>query len=483
MRLETLASALAPSSLPSRVRAAVVVLVCSAATSSVAHAQAAPQPLDRAVDSIAKAILAQTGVPSASVAIVTHGRLAYSQAYGAARLEPHRYATADMRYAIGSISKEITAGAMLLLQQDGKLSLDDPVGRYVPGLTLGNAVTIRQILSHTSGYQDFWPQDYVPPFMEHSITPQGILDHWAKQPLDFAPGSRWQYSNTNYTLAGLIVQQVSGMPFFQFVQQRILTPVGIGDAVDFDARGPGAIEPVGYMRYGLGPLRPAPSTGSGWMYGAGELALTARDIAKWDIAMITRSVLAPDSWHAMETTIVRTDGVSTGYGLGVDVGTLRGHRTIEHSGEVSGFSAENLVLPDDSAAVVVLTNQDAAPAAGAIAQAVAPLLIAVEDAQTTTRTALTRRIFDGLQHGTIDRSLLTPDANAYFSAQALADFASTLAPLGTPQSFVQVSQQNRGGMLERVYIARFPRRALRVWTYEMPDGKLEQYQIAPIAGS
>ena len=476
MRLQTLA----PSHVPSRATAIAAALVCGMATS--AQAQAPRQPLDRAVDSIAKAVLAQTGVPSASVAVVTHGRIAYSQAYGAARLEPHRYATADMRYAIGSISKEITAGAMLLLQQEGKLSLDDPVGRYVPGLTLGNAVTIRQILSHTSGYQDFWPQDYVPPFMEHSITPQGILDHWAKQPLDFTPGSRWQYSNTNYTLAGLIVQQVSGMPFYQFVQQRILTPAGIGDAVDFDARGPGAIEPVGYMRYGVGPLRASPSTGSGWMYGAGELALTARDVAKWDIAMITRSVLSPSSWHAMETTIVRTDGVSTGYGLGVDVGSMRGHRTIEHSGEVSGFTADNLVLPDDSAAVIVLTNQDAAPAAGAIAQAIAPLLIAVEDAQTTARTALTRRIFDGLQHGSVDRSLFTADANAYFSAQALADFASTLAPLGTPLSFQQVSQQNRGGMLERVYIARFPNRSLRVWTYEMPDGKLEQYQIAPIVG-
>jgi len=448
-----------------------------------AQGAASPQRLGPAVDSIATRILTQTGVPSASIAVVTHGRLAYAQAYGAARLEPHRYATPDMRYAIGSISKQFTAGAILLLQQQGKLSLDDPVGRYVPGLTLGNAVTIREILSHTSGYQDFWPQDYVPPSMEQSITPQAILNHWAKQPLDFTPGSRWQYSNTNYTLAGLIVQQVSGVPFFQFIQDNILTPLGIVDAVDFDARGPGAIEPVGYMRYGLGPLRPAPSTGSGWMWGAGELALTPRDLAKWDIAMMTQTLLAPASWHAMETTIVRTDGVSTGYGLGVDIGTVRGHRMIEHNGEVSGFTAENVVLPDDSAAVIVLTNQDAAPAAGAIAQAIGPLLIATEDAQTTERTALVRGIFEGLQHGTIDRSLFTPDANAYFSTQALADFKSTLGPLGAPTSFAQVSQQSRGGMLERSYVVTFPKRSLRVWTYEMPDGKLEQYQVAPIAGS
>lgn len=471
--------------LPTFLRAAVTAaLLGTLATPALASAQGATQQrLPATVDSIAASILAQSGVPSATVAVVAHGRIAYAKAYGAARLDPRVAATPRMRYAIGSISKELTAAAVLLLQQDGKLSLDDPVGRYVPGLTEGNTVTIRQILSHTSGYQDFWPQDYVPPSMEHSITPQAILDHWAKQPLDFAPGSRWQYSNTNYVLAGLIVQQVSGLPFFQFMQQRVLAPVGIADAVDFDAKGPSSIEPVGYMRYGLGPLRPAPSTGSGWMFGAGELAVTASDIGRWDVAMITQSLLSPASWHALETTIVRTDGVSTGYGLGVDVGTMRGHRVIEHSGEVSGFTAENMVLPDDSAAVVVLTNQDAAPAAGAIAQAVAPLLVATEDAQVAERTALARRIFEGLQHGTIDRSLFTPDANAYFSAQALADFSSTLAPLGTPRDFTQVSQQNRGGMLERTYRVTFPSRALRVWTYEMPDGKLEQYQIAPIPGS
>src|SRR4051812_32077596 len=118
------------------------------------------------VDSIAAAVLASTGVPSATVAVVSHGRLAYAQAYGVAKLEPHVAATPEMRYGVGSISKQFTAASVLLLQQEGKLRLDDPVSKYIPGLTRGNEVTIRQLLSHTSGYQDFWPQDYVPPSME-----------------------------------------------------------------------------------------------------------------------------------------------------------------------------------------------------------------------------------------------------------------------------------------------------------------------------
>jgi len=460
------------------VRSCALVLALLS-SSAPARAQRAGDALSARVDSIAGAVLASTGVPSATVAVVTHGQLAYAQAFGTARLEPRVAATPDMRYGIGSISKQFTAACVLLLQQDGKLSVDDPVSKYLPGLTRANEVTIRELLSHTSGYQDFWPQDYVPPAMEKAITPQGILDHWAKQPLDFDPGTQWQYSNTNYEIAALIVEKVSGTPFFQFVRTRILDPLGISSAVDFDAKGPASVEPVGYMRYGLGPLRPAIPTGPGWMYGAGELAMTARDLAKWDIAVIDQSLLKPESYREMETAVLLKNGVSSDYGLGVDVSMTAGHRTIEHSGEVAGFTAENIVYPDDSAAVIVLTNQDAAPASTAIAVGIGGTLFTMEDANTQSRTARARAIFEGLQQGRIDRSLLTPDASAYFSSQALGDFQSTLAPLGAPTEFVQTGQHARGGMIERSYRVRAGGRTLRVWTYEMPDGKLEQYQLSP----
>src|SRR5439155_10210273 len=147
-------------------------------------------------------------------------------------------------------------------------------------------------------------------------------------------------------------------------------------------------------------------------------------------------------------------------------------------GEVSGFTAQNIMFPDDRVAIAVLTNQDAAGAAGAIAHGIVPLLFTTNDAATPAKLEQAKKIFEGLQHGTIDRSLFTDNANAYFSEQALKDFASGLAPLGTPQSFTQVSQALRGGMTLRVYLIRFDQKVLRAWTYEMPDGKLEQYQIA-----
>jgi D-alanyl-D-alanine carboxypeptidase len=190
--------------------------------------------------------------------------------------------------------------------------------------------------------------------------------------------------------------------------------------------------------------------------------------------------VSPASYSALTAETRLKNGATTNYGLGVSVVMSGGHFQVEHSGEVSGFTAENLVYPEDSAAVVVLTNQDAAPASGSIASQISRLLFSTEDALAASRTAQARAIFEGLQKGTIDRSLFTSNANAYFSDVALQDFASSLGPLGTPTSFVQTNTGKRGGMTYRSYRATFGSRALRVWTYETKDGKLEQYQVAPI---
>ena len=434
--------------------------------------------LTEKIDKVAMDSLARTGVPSASVAIVKDGQVVYTHAYGDARLEPKTAAAPSMRYSIGSISKQFTAAAILLLQEQGKLSLDDNVAKYVPDLTRGNEVTIRQLLSHTSGYQDYWPQDYVMPMMLKPVTARAIMDMWAKKPLDFEPGTKWQYSNTNYVIAGVIVEKVSGMPLMRFLQQNVFTPLHMTRVSDTDQAKLGDTDPTGYLRYALGPLRLAPKEGSGWLFAAGELAMPATDLAKWDISIMDQKLLKPSSYREFGTDTLLRNGLSTHYGLGVDVASQGGHRALSHGGEVSGFTAQNTVFPDDRAAIVVLTNQDAAGASGEIAAGIAPLLFATTDPATPAKLDQAKKIFDGLQHGTIDRSLFTDNCNAYFSEQALKDFASGLAPLGLPQSFIQVSQGLRGGMTLRVYIIRFQQKILRAWTYEMPDGKLEQYQIA-----
>ena len=455
-----------------------IAIVLTLAAQLFAQAQL-PVDLREMIDKAAADALAKSGVPSASVAVVKDGQIVYLKAYGDAKLEPKTPAASAMRYSIGSISKQFTAASILILQERGKLSLDDKVSKFIPDLTRADEVTIRQLLSHTSGYQDYWPQDYVMPNMLKPVTTKAILDQWARKPLDFDPGAKWQYSNTNYVIAGMIVEKASGQPLFEFLQQNIFKPLAMKSVADIDRARLGDTDPVGYLRYALGPLRPAPATGDGWLFAAGELAMTAEDLAKWDISMINRALLKPASYKQFETEVELNNGLGTHYGLGVDVRMQNGHRAVSHGGEVSGFTAENTVFPDDRAAIVVLTNQDAANASGAISDGIASLLLkTADDPAAMQKTEQARKIFEGLQKGAIDRSLFTDNANFYFSDQALKDFAAGLAPLGEPQAFKQVRQGLRGGMTLRVYTARFANKNLMVWTYEMPDGKLEQYQVA-----
>ena len=460
------------------------VLVVGVLASVAAQAQsiASLDPaLQSRVDRIAAQVLEQTGVPSASVAVVKGGKLVYTHAYGKARLAagkaPAVAATPEMRYSIGSISKQFTATAILLLQEEGKLSLNDAVGKYVPNLTRGDEVTIRQILSHTSGYQDYWAEDYVMTTMNHPETAQQIIDTWGKKPLDFEPGTQWQYSNTNFVIAGSIVEKVTGRPYMEFLTQHIFRPLGMQSVWNSDEVKLTEPDAAAYYRFALGPLRPAPKEGRGWMFAAGELAMTAHDLALWDESLIAQTVLKPESYKQMFTEVKLKDGKGTHYGLGVDVIDRGGHRSIEHSGEVSGFVADNVVLVDDGVAVAVLTNQDASGAASGILRLVVPV---AANFPPTDAEKQAIAIFRELQQGRIDRSLLAPNLSDYFNAEALADFRESLAPLGEPLSFRQAGNDSlRGGMIFRSFQIVYPGKRLRLTTFTYPDGKLEQYLIAP----
>ncbi len=438
-----------------------------------------PAAARAAIDEKVAAVLAETGAPSASIAVVRDGAVVYSKAYGSARLGPPALpAAASMRYSIGSISKQFTAAAVLLLAEEGKLSLDDRVGRWLPGLTRAKDVTIRQLLSMTSGYQDYWAQDYVMPAMKMPVTADAILDGWAKKPLDFEPGAKWQYSNTNYVAAGVIVEKASGRPLLEFLKARVFGPLGMETIADTDAAPLGPADPAGYVRFAIGPPRPAPKEGKGWMFAAGELAMTASDLAKWDVALIRGAVLQPASTREMTRDVLLANGAATRYGLGVNVSIVDGRRVVAHGGEVSGFTATNEVYPDDAAAVCAFVNLDATGASSTIVKKIREILFASAGDGRDEATAQATKIFEGLQKGTIDRALLTDNANAYFDRTAVEDFAASLGPLGTPKSFAQTQQGLRGGMTRRRFRIAFEKKNLDLTTFTTPDGRLEQYMIA-----
>jgi D-alanyl-D-alanine carboxypeptidase len=430
------------------------------------------------IDRDTAAVLQMTGVPSASIAIVRANEIVYERAYGDGRIAPTTPASPSMRYAIGSVSKQFTATAVLLLAQDGKLSLNDKVAKWFPQLTRANEISVLQLLSMTSGYQDYWPQDYVFDDMQRPATSQTIMQRWAAKALDFEPGTKWQYSNTNYVIAAAIVERVAGIRFMEFLRARIFTPLKMTSVVDFDTGPLSAADAGAYLRNGLGPLRPAPKEAMGWLYGAGQLAMTVHDLAVWNLAVMNRSILRPESYRTQQTEVILQTGNATGYGLGVMIGAPGGRRRISHGGAVSGYRTSNDIYPDDRAAIVVLTNiyPGAANAADRIAGRIASVIFPTTDTATGAQE-LARRIYDELTKGTIDRALLTPAASDYFTQEVLADYAASLSPLGPPSQFAGTGESLRGGMMIRSYRIRAGDVLMQLTTMTLPDGRIDQYII------
>jgi D-alanyl-D-alanine carboxypeptidase len=443
-----------------------------------------PADLAAKVQAAITDVINRTHVPSASVGIVQNGQITYIAAFGQARLSPATPASPDMHYAIGSISKQFTTACILLLAEEGKLTLDDPVSKYFPELTRAKEVTVRNLLSHTSGYEDYAPQDYTIPVWTKPTTAQAVVHEWATKPLDFEPGTQYQYSNTNFNIVGLIVEKASGQPFWKYLSSHVLTPLGLTKTIDMDTQRD-QLEPIGYFRNALGPLRPALMEAPGWYFADGEMAMPVGDLLKWDISMINQSLLKPASYTTMETEMKLKNGQGAGYGLGVSVGMRNGHRIVSHGGEVGGFVASNTVFPDDKIAIVVLTNQEASSAAGAIGRAISTLLLPPATTTTTSDAAKAEAqataILAGLQKGTIDRTLFTANANFFFNATALGDFASSLGPLGAIKTLRQTGTSLRGGMTFRGFAVEFADGTkVTITTFTTNDGKLEQFLVDAI---
>jgi D-alanyl-D-alanine carboxypeptidase len=437
-------------------------------------AQVTPAPapdLDRKI----AATLQAFGAPSVSVAAVKDGKIIYDRAFGKANIEENRAAAPDTRYAVGSISKQFTAAGLLLEQEHGKVSLNDKVSKYFPDLTRANEITIRELLSHTSGYEDYAPQDYLIPEWTRPTTPLEILNRWAKKPLNFEPGTQWQYSNTNYVLAGEILEKVSGQPLLAFLNEHFFGPLHMTWAGGCEVHSPS--DASAYTRYALGPPRSVGREANGWYFAAGELCMTASDLARWDVAFLDKRILSARSYEEFTRPVKLKNGKSTGYALGLQVGESNGIPVIRHSGEVSGFLALNTVFPTKKAGVVVLSNEDGVNLIGPVGQEIAAWLLKPPGAASEQRDAEIRQILEDLQQGKVDRSKLTANANSYFTGQALKDYRDSLAPLGKFELLVRDNEQQRGGMTHLTYHAHFENRTVVLNLYVMPDGKFEQFLV------
>lgn len=336
--------------------AAVAALLAAAALPAQppsAGTPAAPQVLEQRVDSIMRAALALP-IEGVSVAVMRGDRVVLERAYGVADRERGLAAAPGVAFEIGSITKQVTAAAIVRLAEAGRLGLDDPIGAHLPALAeRAPGVTLRHLLSHTSGLSRAWAvADLTAP-----SSPQVVVDSLAVRAPESAPGARYAYNNNGYILLGLVIERVTGAPWARHVRDAILAPIGLAAIAPCDEV-PAERRAAGYVHATRGPATAerAPSHHATVTYAAGQLCATAADVARWQHALASGRVVSEAGWRAMTTAPTLASGRPSRYGLGVELGTIGGLGYLAHSGATPGFLVEGGRVPEAELGVVVLTN-------------------------------------------------------------------------------------------------------------------------------
>ena len=352
-------------------------------TDPAGSGQAANAQVDQAV----QAALKKFNLPGATVVVMKDQQVVYAKGYGYSNLATRTPARPEDRFQIGSISKMFVATAILLLVEDGKMQLDDPVNRYFSGLPESwRPITVRMLLNHSSGvtsdpsstgtYHPSIDQRF-DSFMAGSDADR--VAAIAAIPLNAPPGTRFEYSNLAYNVLGMLASKVAGMDYVELLQQRVFRPLGMSSARKIDAANPMAGTASGYQPEGdsVREIVLGPNIARFAAQGAGGIEMNVLDMAKWDKALYGNQVLKPSSLAAMAKGEIDAGGGAT-YGLGWYLYTVNGRPLWKHSGSMAGFVSDYRRWPNDRFATVVLTNNGEVssnvPGALFIARAVTDLL-------------------------------------------------------------------------------------------------------------
>lgn len=307
---------------------------------------------DRADDLMQEEMSARR-IPGAALKVIKGGREIKTAVYGWANLELAALVKPDTVFEIGSVTKQFTAACILLLQQDGRLTVDDHIGKHLPNIPdAWTNATIQHLLTHTSGIKSYTGLDGFE--LTRQLKQDAFIKMIGAHPLEFQPGESWKYSNTGYNLLGHIVENVSGTNYWQFLRERILQPLGMDRTMD---RNPGTIitnRADGYEQRNRQHINRDYDVTD--IFAAGAMVSTIDDLAKWAAALDASLLLTTESKAQMWTVQRLNDGQPTQYGFGWYVNVVQGRRTIGHGGSTSGFSASLQRYPDDDLTVILLTN-------------------------------------------------------------------------------------------------------------------------------
>jgi CubicO group peptidase (beta-lactamase class C family) len=389
-----------------------------------------------AIDKLVATTMKSEHIAGASVVVSIGNTVALKKSWGYADVASRVPATNDTVYPIGSITKQFTAACVLLLAQDGKLSIDDPLSRYVSGLPWADKVTLRHLLDQESGVVDF---RFGVIDVTTRLAQSQVIDQLKQTDLMFAPGSKYEYSNSNYYLLGMVVEKVSGKTYPQFLRDRILTPLALKATYYNDGSAPLPALARGHVPSPNGP-QPIPPESADWSFAAGAIASTASDLSVWDDAVRDGKVLGKPSLLEMFTPGTLDNGGPTDYAFGWVAVRHNGAREIWHNGEVTGFHAMNATYPDQRTDVVVLTNTGQTFAADALAVQIYDVLHPYTPSSVDRAAAGRAKEWLGrILHDDIDRTQLTDQMSAALDNPHLISAAIALRSYGRTQDFKIVS--------------------------------------------
>ncbi|MFL6193591.1 MAG: serine hydrolase [Thermoanaerobaculia bacterium] len=341
-----------------RTAGALLILTAAALPATAAAAAKTPDLATYADQLLAKSYPA--GKPGASAIVIKDGKAVLRKGYGTANLELGVPVSPDMVFELGSITKQFTAAAILLLQERGQLRVEDDITKYLTDFpTDGKAVTIENLLTHTSGVPSYTGLPEWRPRVREEMKLDTLIGLFKGKPLEFNPGESWAYSNSGYILLGAIIEKASGKTYEQFVEEEIFQKLGMKDSRYGHAD---EVTPRRASGYTQGPdgVRNAEYLSMTQPYAAGSLMSTVDDLAVWARALTSEALLKKPSLDRMFTPYHLKSGKNTGYGYGIGVGRLEGRQVLKHNGGIFGFSTDMIVIPEERLVVAVLCNSDAA---------------------------------------------------------------------------------------------------------------------------
>ncbi len=331
-------------------------LVIAVATTSAQIVQPSADALAE-LDRLVQAHLDTNNIPGGLVAVASRGRIIHLKTYGMANVELAVPVTDSTVFEVGSISKQFVSAAAMLLVQDNKLGLDDPIHQYLPNLPsewLG--VTVRQLLTHTSGIPDY-EEIRTYDVYRFRLTPEEVIRLAHSRPMDFRPGTGWYYSNTGYFLLSMIVERIDGHALGQVLESRIFGPLGMTQTRMADPEAIIRHRASGYWVNKAGELINRNPTETSSTLGAGGILSSVYDLAKWDEALYGDHLLSAESKAITWTPAILPDGKSTGYAFGWSVRPYKGLKSQSHGGQVAGFVANFSRFPEQEVAIIVFLNR------------------------------------------------------------------------------------------------------------------------------